>query len=97
MKKFTITFYSPKELWKKFLDKVFWPRRKLCAEWMDSVQVELAHKIVDEIVIGKYYNACYIDEATAENLEKDITNAIYNVCSIMKKVISTPYEDQDND
>lgn len=90
MKKITITFYSPKELWKKFWDRVFWPRRKECSEWMDYIQVELAQKIVDEIVIGKYYNACFVDEATAENLEKDITNAIYDVCSTMKKLISKP-------
>jgi hypothetical protein len=90
MKKITITLYSPKELWKKFWNRVFWPRRKECAEWMDVLQVKLVKAIIHDIIIDKYFNSCYIDEATAENLEKDITKAIYDVCSNMKEEISKP-------
>ena len=35
MKKITITFYSPKELWRMFWNRFFWLRRKVCAAWMD--------------------------------------------------------------
>ena len=85
MKKITITLYSPKELWKKFWNRVFWPRRKECAEWMEVLQVKLVEAIICNIIIGKYFN-----ETTAENLEKDITKAIYDVCSNMKEEISKP-------
>ena len=90
MKKITITLYSPKELWKKFWNRVFWPRRKECAEWMEILQVKLVEAIICNIIIGKYFNSCYIDETTSENLEKDITKAIHEVCSNMKEEISKP-------
>lgn len=90
MKKITLTFYSPKELWCKFWNRAFWPRRKECSEWMENVKVELAEKIVNDIVIGKYYNICYISEEAANALDKDITNAIYDICEKYKKVICKP-------
>ena len=34
-KKIEITFYNPKELWRMFWNRVFWPRRKKCADWCD--------------------------------------------------------------
>ena len=57
---------------------------------MENVKVELAEKIVNDIVIGKYYNICYISEEAANALDKDITNAIYDICEKYKKVICKP-------
>lgn len=50
-KSFTITFYSPKELWAKFWNRFFWPRRKQCAEWMEVLQVKLVEAIICNIIV----------------------------------------------
>jgi hypothetical protein len=57
---------------------------------MGVLQVKLFKVIIHNIIIGKYFNSSYIDETTAENLEKDITKAIREVCSNMKEEISKP-------
>lgn len=32
--KLEFTLYNPKELWTKFWNRFYWPRRKQCAEWL---------------------------------------------------------------
>ena len=58
-KTITITLYSPKELWNKFCNWVFWPRRKECAQWCDfhdgvlySMIVEILQNEVDDGAIS---------------------------------------------
>ena len=89
-----ITFYNPKELWHRFWTWAFWPRRKACAEWMDSVQVLLEERIVTDLLIGKYYNENVLSEATVDSLDIDIKAIIEKTCKEMKKVMCQPlYED----
>ena len=90
-----ITFYNPKELWRMFWTKFFWPRRKKCAEWVDLTQGLLESDIISDILIGKYYNQGLIEEKVAEDLELDVRKAIEDCCERTKKVMSTPiWEDE---
>ena len=86
-----ITFYTPKELWRMFWTKFFWPRRKACAEWVDFTQSLLESDIISDIIIGKYYNKGLIEEKVVEDLELDVRKAIEECCKNTKKVIVTPY------
>ena len=89
-----ITFYNPKELWRMFWTKFFWPRRKTCSTWMETAQVLLDEEIVSNILIEKYYNKGILDEKTCTSLEEDIEKAIEDVCNKMVKLINTPlYEE----
>jgi len=60
-----ITFYSPKELWRVFWNRVFWPRRKKCAEWCDFFE-GVAESEIGNIV----YDFC--------SKRDDITDDEYN-------------------
>lgn len=91
MKKITITLYSPKELWRKFWNRFFWPRRKQCSEWMDIFEVDLHKAIVLDIIESENY--IKMKGEMAENLEKDITIAILKECEKFRKVICKPYEE----
>lgn len=90
-KSFTITFYSPKELWAKFWNRFFWPRRKQCAEWMELVEVKLKHTIINHIIVD-YYNNDLLDETVSERLELDIKKSIEKVCEEVRKVMTTPID-----
>lgn len=85
-----ITFYNPKELWHRFWTWAFWPRRKQCAEWLETMQVLLNERIVTDLLIEKYYNENVLSEATVESLDIDIKKIIEDTCEEMKKVMSTP-------
>lgn len=54
MKKVTVTFYSPKELWRMFWNWAFWPRRKKCAEWMDYAQGIIESDLSDVFINNKH-------------------------------------------
>lgn len=88
-KTFTITFYSPRELWVRFWNRFYWPRRKQCAEWMDLVEVKLDNAIIHDIV-WEYYDKGIIGYSLAEDLELTINQAIKDVCSDFKEVITKP-------
>lgn len=88
-----MTFYSPKELWQRFWTWAFWPRRKVCAEWIDSMQVLLEERIVSDLLIGKYYNGNVLSEATVNSLDIDIKEIIGKTSKEMKKVIRQPLYD----
>ena len=85
-----ITLYTPKELWVKFWNWAFWPRRKICAEWMEVMQVWLENKIISDILIGKYYRQEILSEAAVDSLELDIKAAIEDECEKMAKLMSKP-------
>lgn len=88
-KTFTITFYSPRELWVRFWNRFYWPRRKQCAEWMDLVEVKLHNAIIHDIVM-EYYDKGKIGYSLAEDLELTIEQAIKDVCSDVKRIITKP-------
>lgn len=49
-KTITITLYSPKEIWEKFWDRFFWPRRKQCAEWCEFGRYYMEEEIMSEVL-----------------------------------------------
>lgn len=73
-----------------FWTKFYWPRRKKCAEWMESTQYLLESRIVSDLLIDKYYNGNVLSEATVESLEIDIKAIIKETCDEMKKVMCEP-------
>ena len=91
--KIKINLYSPRELWVKFWNRCFWPRRKQCAEWMDLAQVKLEHSIIHDIIID-FYDTGKLDSTPfdAESLELAIKSAIDDVCEDLKKVICKPLD-----
>lgn len=89
MKTIKINIYSPKELWVKFWNRFFWPRRKQCAEWMDFAQVRLEHAIISEIIVD-YYSKGLLGESMAEQLELAIKSAIEKECEVVKELMSKP-------
>lgn len=84
-----IYIYSPKELWVKFWNRFFWPRRKQCAEWMDFVQARLEDAIITDILID-YYNTGQLGDSMTEQLELAIRSAIRKACEEGKQVICKP-------
>lgn len=85
-----ITFYNPKELWRMFWNWVYWPRRKQCAEWLSFLQGQLEYKIVNDVLIGKYYNEGLIDADLCDKLELDIKPAIDEILDKFVDVLKTP-------
>lgn len=89
MKTIKINIYSPKELWIKFWNRFFWPRRKQCAEWMELVEFKLEKVVITDIIIDKY-NKGLLGESMAEQLELETKQAIHAVCENVKQVICKP-------
>lgn len=92
MKTIKINLYSPKELWIKFWNKFYWPRRKQCAEWIDLLKVRLEDAIIIDIIINGFYNKGLMGDDLAESLELAIRSAIKNNCDDFKKVINQPMD-----
>lgn len=91
MKKLTIsiTFYSPRELWVKFWNRFFWPRRKECAEWIEILEAKVEYAIIHNIIIDNY-NKGLLGDSMAESLELAIKSAIEKECETIKEVMSKP-------
>lgn len=85
-----ITLYTPKELWTKFCNWVFWPRRKQCSEWLDLLEVNLKNEIISKMLIDKY-NAGVIGETLVDDLDVEIKSIIEKEIDKMKKVMSEPF------
>lgn len=86
-KKITITLYSPKELWEKFWDRFFWPRRKQCAEWCEYSRYCMEDEILSE-VLGKVDKVLDTDDMI--RLEMAIKDSIKTVFERMKRLMETP-------
>jgi len=88
-----ITIYSPKELWIKFCNWVFWPRHKKCADWcnyydvLDSMIVEI---LQDENAKGT------ISDETAERLEIALKHANAQVAKQTAELMSEQYKYEDS-
>lgn len=91
-KSFTITFYSPKELWAKFWNRFFWPRRKQCAEWLEYGQCEVEHAIIIEVLCNTEEFGIDIDSNELTKLELAIKPKITEAFDKLRKVITTPLE-----
>jgi len=88
-KTITLTFYNPKELWQKFCNWVFWPRRKKCVEWCDYYDVVLMGKVVD-ILQNETAKGTMSDE-TAERVEVSIRKASEDVSKTTAELMSEPF------
>lgn len=92
-KRVHITLYTPKELWKMFWLKFFWPRRKECAEWIEFFEGNLEYRLVNDILINKFCNNGRISDEVAEELELDIKKAIAECSQKTQSLIVTPIYD----
>lgn len=89
---FEITFYNPKELWVKFWNRFFWPRRKLCAEWMDYGQSLMEHAIISDVICKTDELGISIGFEEAEKLELAIRHKITETFDKIKEIIIIPLE-----
>lgn len=85
-KTITITFYSPKELWEKFWNRFYWPRRKQCAEWCAWGKESMKHEIISNVLC----NDEGLDIDTSIRLELAIKDKIEKVFKQMENLIVTP-------
>ena len=92
MKKITITFYSPKELWRMFWNRFFWPRRKVCAEWMDYGQCLVEHAIISDVICKTEELGISIGFDEAVKLELAIKPKIAEAFDEIKELISKPMQ-----
>ena len=92
MKTIKINVSSPKELWAKFWNRVFWPRRKKCVEWIEYGQYEVEHAIINEVLCNTEELGIDIDFNELTKLELAIKPKITEAFDKLKKVITTPLE-----
>lgn len=92
-KKVEFMIYSPKELWVKFCNWVFWPRHKKCSEWCDFYNGVLDAKIV-EILTSENMKGNISDDA-AEELEVMLKSANSEVSVKTAELMSEAYKDAD--
>jgi hypothetical protein len=89
-KKITITLYSPKELWVKFWNRFFWPRRKKCAEWLDFGQCEVEYGIINDVLCKADELGITINDEELEKLELAIKPKITEAFDKLRIVITEP-------
>ena len=90
MKTITINIYSPKELWVKFWNRFFWPRRKKCVEWIEYGQCAVEHAIINDVLCNTEELGIDIDLNELTKLELAIKPKITEAFDRLKKVITTP-------
>lgn len=88
MKKIVITLYTPKELWIKFWNLVFWPRRKECAEWIDFVKGTIESDLADVFIDNKHMIVQEYFES--DNLYKKCLDAINKRLDEVKAIMKKP-------
>ncbi len=89
-KEIKITLYTPKELWAKFCNWVFWPRRKKCSVWCYHYYGCLHREVVD--ILQKACDEKKISDEVAEELELAIDNISMNIADSTAKLMSEPFE-----
>lgn len=90
MKKITITFYSPKELWKMFCNWVFWPRRKQCAEWIDYADDMIERSLAD-ILFEYKMNGQITSDEDADNLYNELVEKVREHLKKTEELMSKPF------
>ena len=91
-KEIMITLYSPRELWVKFWNRFYWPRRKKCAEWLEYGQSEVEYKIDNEVLLRTEQLGINIENEELEKLEIAIKLKVYESFDKLRKVITIPLE-----
>lgn len=89
-KKITIYLYSPHELWVKFWNRFFWPRRKQCAEWLDFGQCEVEYGIINDVLCKADELGITINYEELKKLELAIKPKITEAFDKLRKVITEP-------
>lgn len=85
--KIKITLYNPKELWKMFCNRVFWPRKKQCAEYCDLGEEWMKDAVISNIIA----RVDYLDSKQEEQMEIAVKSAIEDVFKRLAKVMSEPF------
>lgn len=85
-KEITIKFYNPKELWEKFWNRFYWPRRNKCAEWCEWGEFVMKEEIINNVLCHEER----LDIDTAVRLELAIKDKIENVFKQMEMLIKKP-------
>lgn len=88
-KEIKITLYNPKELWKMFCNRVFWPRNKKCTEWCEYYDGVLDSHICD--ILQQAVNDGLIKDEAAESLEIKLKHANAEVAELTASLMSKPY------
>lgn len=91
-KEIKITLYTPRELWVKFWNKFFWPRRKQCAEWLEYGQCEVEYGIVHDVLCKAKEHGINLSDEDCGKLELLIKLKISEGFDKIKKVITIPME-----
>lgn len=84
-----IVLYSPKELWAKFCNWVFWPRHKECAKWCEYYDGVLDAQIVE--ILSEENKKGAISDEVAERLELALKHANYEVSKLTAELMSKPF------
>ena len=92
MRTIKINIYTPKELWAKFWNRFFWPRRKKCAEWLGYGQGLVEHGVINDVLCKAEELGLNIDFDTAVKLELLIRPKIDEAFEKLNKVITCPLE-----
>lgn len=87
---FTISLYSPKELWRMFWNRFFWPRRKECAAWMEYGRCLMEDAIIRDVICETGKHGIIIGDEEAEKLEKAIRPKIAETFARIEELISKP-------
>lgn len=85
-----ITLYSPKEIWEKFWNRFYWPRRKLCSEWMDAGEYWMHHEIITDLICNLEDYGISLDLDQTVKLEKEVNNRIKDTFDRLRKLIMKP-------
>lgn len=91
-KEIKITLYTPRELWVKFWNRFYWPRRKKCAEWLEYGQGEVEYKIIHDVICNTEELGINIDDEELVKLELAIKPKISEAFNELRKVITIPLE-----
>lgn len=88
--KLEFTLYNPKELWTKFWNRFYWPRRKQCAEWMEFGQFIVEQAVISDVICKAEELGINIDTGTAVKLELAIRPKIKECFDRLTDLISKP-------
>lgn len=88
--KLEFTLYNPKELWAKFWNRFYWPRRKQCAEWMGFGQVIVENAVISDVICNAEELGINIDTDTSIKLELAIRPKIKECFDRLTDLISKP-------
>lgn len=85
-----ITLYSPKELWERFWNRFYWPRRKSCAEWVDFAENYVDGQIGVDIFCHLEDHGIHMESDEATKLELLIKEKLTEGFNVLRQLIIQP-------